>query len=123
MYTQDGVFKIPRARCDSYASQSEQEYVIARQTRSKVSLAETPIEAIEQTFQAPDVPLDLYYNDPHLDPDYLNILNAALMDIDEDTDPDYHPRQTDSYPSKLVSGIFHRDWSTCLDLVDFLCIF
>lgn len=101
IYTRDGLFKIPRDRCDSQASQSEQEYIIARQTRSKVSLAETPIEAIEQTFQAPDVPLDLYYNDPHLDPDYFRFLfGPSDMDIDEDADPDYHPRHMDEHPSK-----------------------
>lgn len=43
-YTKDGLFKIPRDRNDSITSLSEQDYIIAKQTRSKVSLAETPIE-------------------------------------------------------------------------------
>lgn len=53
-------FKVPRARNDSSASMSEQEYIIAQRTRSKVSLTETPIEAIESTFRAPDAPIDIY---------------------------------------------------------------
>lgn len=59
-YTDDGLFKIPRARNDSINSQSESDYIIASRTRSKVSLTETPIETIESTFRAPDVSIDMY---------------------------------------------------------------
>lgn len=108
LYTCDGLFKIPRARCDSQTSQSDYEYVIARQTRSQVSLTEIPLEAIEKTFHAPDAPLDFYHTDPHDNPDYLNFLSelftsssTANAEIDEDADPDYRPRNVQSHPSKL----------------------
>lgn len=100
-YTTDGLFKIPRARNESTTSQSEQEYIIAQQTRSKVSLAETPIEAIESTFNAPDVPLDMYENiqcDGDYDHEWFQFLFDFSMPFpeaapdhekDEDGDPDY----------------------------------
>lgn len=60
VYSKDGLFKIPKIRNDSTTSLSEQEYIIAQRTRSKVSLTETPIEIIESTFLAPDAPIDIY---------------------------------------------------------------
>lgn len=54
-YTNDGLFKIPRDRKDSSTSQNDQDYIIAKRTRSKVSLATTSIETIESTFQPPDI--------------------------------------------------------------------
>lgn len=60
VYSNDGLFKIPKIRNDSTASLSEHEYKIAQQTRSKVSLTGTPIEIIESTFLAPDAPIDIY---------------------------------------------------------------
>lgn len=97
MYTTDGLFKVPRARNESTTSQSEQEYIIAQRTRSKVNLAETPIEAIESNFKAPDVPIDFYGN-TDLDPDDLPwsefMFNYRFdktpdHEEDEDGDPDY----------------------------------
>lgn len=88
---------MPRARNESATSQSEQEYIIAQRTRSKVSLAETPIEAIESNFKAPDVPIDFYGN-TDLDPDDLPwsefMFNYRFdqgpdHEEDEDGDPDY----------------------------------
>lgn len=74
-YTKDGLFKIPRARNDSATSQTEQDYIIAQRTRSKISLAETPIEAIESTFKAPDAPLDMYHVVPdESDPNWKSFL-------------------------------------------------
>lgn len=74
IYTKDGLFKVPRARNDSTASQTEQDYIIAKRTRSKINLAEIPIEAIESTFKAPDAPLDMYQFDLD-DPDWMNFLS------------------------------------------------
>lgn len=100
IYTRDGLFKIPRIRHDSQASLSEQDYVVAKQTRSKVSLAETRIEDIEHTFEAPDVPVDLYDTDQ--DPIYRHFLFATSRDMEmaEDADPDYQPHNIDTLPSK-----------------------
>lgn len=69
---------MPRARTDSTTSHTEQDYIIAQRTRSKISLAETPIEAIESTFKAPDAPLDMYqvdWDDPH----WTNFLTGLSM--------------------------------------------
>lgn len=81
VYTKDGLFKVPRARTDSATSQSEQEYIIAQRTRSKISLAETPIEAIESTFKAPDAPLDMYQTDPDVDDDWIQFLRNFGMPL------------------------------------------
>lgn len=84
VYTKDGLFKIPRARTDS--AQSEQEYIIAQRTRSKISLTETPIEAIESTFRAPDIPTDFYDNtecDVDNDTDWIQFLNNFTMPLSE----------------------------------------
>lgn len=79
-YTNDGLFKIPRGRNDSV--QSEQEYIIAQRTRSKVSLAETPIEAIESTFKAPDIPIDMYDNiECEVDNDWIQFLSNFSMPL------------------------------------------
>lgn len=80
-YSQDGLFKVPRARNDSTASHSEQEYIIAQQTRSKISLAETPIEAIESTFKAPDAPLDMYQLEFDGDPIWNQFLTNFAMPL------------------------------------------
>lgn len=63
--TSDGHFKIPSQRIavsrPESRNQADQppslsaDYIIAQQTRSKVSLATTPIEIIEANFQPPDV--------------------------------------------------------------------
>lgn len=81
IFTKDGLFKVPRDRNDSTASQTEQEYIIAKQTRSKVSLAETPIEAIESTFLAPDAPLDIYEAERENEPDWIEFLTGFSMPL------------------------------------------
>lgn len=127
-YSKDGLFKVPRIRNDSATSQTEQDYIIAKRTRSKISLTETPIEAIESTFKAPDAPLDMYQFDPD-DPYWTDFLTglampmskmgivcqnctvmiekkhfclifslASEMEKDEDADPDYSPALMDSQP-------------------------
>lgn len=82
-YTSDGLFKIPRDRLDSSSSQSEYDYIIAKRTRSKVSLATIPIETIESTFNPPDIPDDMLDFETDFDPDnnwveFLNVLTKPL---------------------------------------------
>lgn len=84
VYSQDGLFKIPRLRNDSTTSQCEQEYIIAQRTRSKISLAETPIEAIESTFKAPDAPLDMYHEEHDMDPNWIQFLNSYSMPLNSE---------------------------------------
>lgn len=80
IYTKDGLFKIPRGRNDSATSQTEQDYIIAQRTRSKISLAETPIEAIESTLKAPDAPLDMYQDEPdEFDPHWTSFLTTLAF--------------------------------------------
>lgn len=88
-YSQDGLFKIPRARNDSTASHSEQEYIIAKQTRSKISLTETPIEAIESTFKAPDATLDMYQTESDLDPTWYKFLTECNMPLSMNIECNY----------------------------------
>lgn len=80
VYTQDGLFKVPQARNDSPTSQLEQEYIIAQRTRSKICLTETPIEAIESNFEAPDAPLDLYQMTQE-DPHWIQFLSTLSMPL------------------------------------------
>lgn len=83
IYSRDGLFKVPRARNDSSTSQTEQDYIIAQRTRSKVSLAETPIEAIESTFKAPDAPSDMYQYIDIDNPNWTNFLEGLAMPMSE----------------------------------------
>lgn len=78
IFSDDGLFKIPRIRNDSISSQLEQEYSIAKQTRSKISYAETPIELIEATLQAPDVTNDMYPDVFDMDPDWTEFLFSCM---------------------------------------------
>lgn len=82
-YTNDGLFKIPRDRNDSTTSLNEQDYIIAKRTRSKVSLTTTAIETIESTFQPPDISPDMYDRDNELDTDWLEFLNVLTKPISE----------------------------------------
>lgn len=83
-YSQDGLFKIPRDRCDSGLSQAEQDYIIAQRTRSKVNLATTSIETLESSFFPPDIPKDLLYcDDPDdIDNDWIAFLNVPLSEFE-----------------------------------------
>lgn len=81
-YTNDGLFKIPRDRNDSSTS-IDQDYIIAKRTRSKVSLATTSIETIESTFQPPDTTPDMYDRDNEVDTDWLEFLNVLTKPISE----------------------------------------
>lgn len=75
------MFKIPRDRKDSSTSLNDQDYIIAKRTRSKVSLATTSIETIESTFQPPDISPDMYERDNELDTDWLEFLNVLTKPI------------------------------------------
>lgn len=79
IYSQDGIFKVPRARNDSTTSHSEQDYIIAQRTRSKISLAETPIEAIESKLRALDAPSDIYQIESN--PIWNQFLNNFAMPL------------------------------------------
>lgn len=70
-FTSDGLFKIPRQRTESVNSAvTVENYTIAQQTRSKVSLESTPIEKIETAFED-DAP---YTDDQLFDHNYLEFL-------------------------------------------------
>lgn len=90
-------------------------------------MAETPIEAIEQTFNPPDVPVDLYPTiDLEANPDILDLhfLAGRGMEIDEETDPDYYPIKDHNQPSKITffPTIFCLQFSFINEMND-LCIF
>lgn len=107
-YTKDGVFKIPRDRNDSSTSLNDQDYIIAKRTRSKVSLATTSIETIESTFQPPDISPDMYDRDNELDTDWLEFLNNfrstdQTIEDDDETDPEYIAA-ADQIPSQSISN-------------------
>lgn len=76
-FTPDGLFKIPRHRTESVNSaHTVENYIIAQQTRSKVSLEGTPIENLESCFDPPDdVP---YTEDQLFDHNYLEFLQDIL---------------------------------------------
>lgn len=74
-YTKDGLFKIPRDRNDSFSSQTEQDYLIAQRTRSKVSLEATPIETLESNFFPPDLQADADCEEMLIDYNYLEFLS------------------------------------------------
>lgn len=100
--TPDGVFKLPKQRT---ISNSEREEIVAKRTRSKVSLQLIPIESIEARFQPPDVTSDMY-DHPAEDPDqdWMQFLGEFQRPLDfshleeEDDDPVYVP--LDNVPCK-----------------------
>lgn len=72
--TPDGLFKIPRYRTESVNSAvTVENYTIAQQTRSKVSLESTPIEKIETSLASfeDEAP---YTDDQLFDHNYLEFL-------------------------------------------------
>lgn len=84
---------MPRARNES--TQSEQEYIIAQQTRSKVNLEETSIETFDAMMLVDDAPYNLQTDWSIDDTAWLQFLNNHNSDKpseyeeDEDTDPNY----------------------------------
>lgn len=74
-FTPDGLFKIPRQRTESVNSAvTVENYIIAQQTRSKVSLEGTPIENIETTSFVDVVDDAPYTEDQLFDYNYLEFL-------------------------------------------------
>ena len=63
VYSSDGLFKIPQ----NLSEGKKNEENIALRTRSKLSLATTPIETIESTFIPPDITTDMYNFDYDID--------------------------------------------------------
>lgn len=99
-YTEDGLFKIPQSPDKwgiSPVKLSLDEEIIARRTRSKVCLMETPIEHLESTFIPPDITTDMYDFDPDLDNEWLEFLSdftkpmsKETVEVDDDEgDPEY----------------------------------
>lgn len=83
--------------------------MIARQTRSRVSLAEIPLDALERTLHSLDAPIDPapdFHIDPSQDPEYFNFIfglqtsNVCVENDEEASDPDYRPRNVQHPPSK-----------------------
>lgn len=111
-YTKDGLFKIPMVRSESH-SQVEPGN-LAQRTRSKISLAGTPIETIECTLKAPDVTWDMYeHAPPGTDDDWVQFLTEFQLpmsvlesdpnvEIEEEADPDYVAHEV-----SLNRGNFH----------------
>lgn len=70
---------------------------IGQRTRSKLSLSETPLEAIEQSFMPPDITTDMY-NTHCENLDWLNFLKEFMQPldsnqpetVDDDNDPEYN---------------------------------
>lgn len=122
--SKDGLFKIPRDRNDSYNSQSEQDYIIAQRTRSKVSLEATAIETIESSFHPPDDEPNVAEpdgDDMFNDYNYFEFLNEIFNtsteavpnanappngadDEDDEDDEDFHVANDDKVSSKCSSS-------------------
>lgn len=93
--TPDGLFKVPKQRS---ISNSEKQEIIAKRTRSKISLQMIPIESIEATFQPPDITPDMYDKpeEPHWS-EFLEELARPLgftTEEEEGGDPTYVPTET-----------------------------
>lgn len=75
---------------------NENNTTIALRTRSKLSLNETPLEELEQSFIPPDIPKDMCGGK---DDDWINFINSIVQPSDEvvtnveeeeDLDPEYN---------------------------------
>ncbi|CAH1983023.1 unnamed protein product [Acanthoscelides obtectus] len=100
-YSEDGVFKIPEIKTkDNEKEGVEDEATIAKRTRSKLCLSDTPLEQIEEAFVPPDIPPDFYdmecdheINDDWMD--FLKTFTRPLEEVvkapeDEEHDPEYN---------------------------------
>ncbi|XP_055693650.1 uncharacterized protein LOC129796027 [Lutzomyia longipalpis] len=98
-YTKDGLFKIPQICATPSPCKNAQEPFRppALGTRSKISLAKTPIEDIEETFVPPDITTDMYEFDCDMDNVWQEFLNQFRRPLtlnetheeDEEADPEY----------------------------------
>lgn len=94
-WSEDGVFKIPPLKPTK--QDLEYEATIARRTRSKLCLSETPLEVIEEAFIPPDITTDMYDMECDNDDwkDFLKKFTRPLDEVakpteDEDCDPEYN---------------------------------
>ncbi|XP_045475206.1 uncharacterized protein LOC123681057 [Harmonia axyridis] len=100
----DEIFKTPQSikiKDDKLEDENilelEDEANIALRTRSKLSLNETPLEELEQSFLPPDITSDMYDFDCN-DDDWKNFLNSFTQPLEEvvknteeeDLDPEYN---------------------------------
>ncbi|XP_055704869.1 uncharacterized protein LOC129802795 isoform X2 [Phlebotomus papatasi] len=98
-YTKDGLFKIPQVCATPSPNKKSQEPFRppALGTRSKVSLAKTTIEDIEETFVPPDITTDMYEFDCDMDNVWQEFLNEFRRPLtttetheeDDEADPEY----------------------------------
>lgn len=98
-WSEDGVFKIPTTPSQSLVPEVEETPAVALRTRSKLCLSDTPLESIEQAFIPPDITTDMYDIDCD-DDDWKNflteftkpleVMNTAVGEDDEETDPEYN---------------------------------
>lgn len=93
-WTEDGVFKIPPNK----EEKTDEELAnIALRTRSRVSLTDTPLEVIEESFIPPDITTGMYDMDCD-DEDWAEFLKTFTKPLDEvvkaaedeDHDPEYN---------------------------------
>ncbi|KAH0568279.1 GON-4-like protein [Cotesia glomerata] len=90
-YDIEGLFKIPEI-----PHVPTEEENIGQRTRSKLSLSEIPIEAIEKAFVPPDITLDMYdWDNNDKDPAWIGFLNnytnpEAEVEDDTEADPEYN---------------------------------
>ncbi|GAB0087904.1 hypothetical protein DMENIID0001_022680 [Sergentomyia squamirostris] len=98
-YTKDGLFKIPQVCPTPSPSKNPQESFRppALGTRSKISLAKTTIEDIEETFIPPDITTDMYEFDCDMDHVWKEFLHGFRRPLatpetheeDDEADPEY----------------------------------
>ncbi|XP_059489836.1 GON-4-like protein isoform X2 [Neocloeon triangulifer] len=89
-WTEDGLFKMPNTNFELMET-------VGMRTRSKVSLTDTPLETIEQSFIPPDITTDMYETECDNE-DWKQFLNEftkplnAVHDIldDDEADPEYN---------------------------------
>ncbi|XP_044745330.1 uncharacterized protein LOC123307178 [Coccinella septempunctata] len=95
----DEGFKAPQLKTEKYGDdnhKSDEAANIALRTRSKLSLSDTPLEKIEQSFVPPDIPNDMMCELECNDDDWKNFLSSFAQPLDEvkneeeDLDPEYN---------------------------------
>lgn len=92
-WTDDGIFKIP----DTPTQKTNNIGNIALRTRSKLSLSDTPLEKIEESFVPPDITTDMYDSECD-DEDWKDFLkkfckpleDTEKQEDDDEADPEYN---------------------------------
>lgn len=75
IFSNDGVFKIPRIRNESLTQSEGEAEPICKRTRTKLCLETTAIETLESTLIAPDITTDMYECDMDVDQHWAEFLN------------------------------------------------